>query len=627
MAKKTAPHEELFSVPQLVSRYPDSGILPKQLLPARSPETIDVRPFDGAWQQPDALLERLNALTTEQATLPWVGEAYQLVEQLGPALVSGADAAAAILGRLDELTSQAAPLAETLPERPMARKVRRAGHALKRRLDIWRHVAELGTPVSNLAEPDSVDAATLLAHLERYERTRLAGDAKQLAEDRLALAVSADEARRRLAEHLDLHYRNANLRIAVTDDLMNRLMPDRRPQDAAVSETILGAPVRGRSRTTTDLSVRLLPEAQRVRLALEVTGKVSSVTSSNRGPATFYNNSTARYIARKPLEIDVRGIHLSPTQVDVSNNTQLRDVRTNLDGIPLVGPLAKGVARRQHEQQHAAALRESRLKIADRARKQIDAEVDAQLGELSRRLHQRLFGPMETLGLEPTVISAQTTPRRAIMRLRLAGEDQLGGNTPRPMAPSDSVLSFQIHETAMNNAIEGMALGGKSLTLTELARHVAERLHRDEPWEIGPANKNVTITFAKQNAVTVRCRNGRVELTLSIARLRKRRRSWKDFQVRAVYRPEVDGRSAELVRDGIIHFTGNRMSTTSQIALRGVFAKVFSKTRPIALTPERLVTDKKLAALAVTQFAIADGWIGVAYGPRRTDRIAVLADN
>ena len=40
-------------------------------------------------------------------------------------------------------------------------------------------------------------------------------------------------------------------------------------------------------------------------------------------------------------------------------------------------------------------------------------------------------------------------------------------------------------------------------------------------------------------------------LSLSVARLGKGTRQWKDFQVRVAYRPEVNGRSAELVRDGV----------------------------------------------------------------------------
>ena len=83
------------------------------------------------------------------------------------------------------------------------------------------------------------------------------------------------------------------------------------------------------------------------------------------------------------------------------------------------------------------------------------------------------------------------------------------------------------------------------------------------------------------------------------------------------YRPQVEGRTAELVRDGGIQLSGTRLNTGAQIALRGVFAKAFPKNTPLKLTPREFAEDPQLADLAVTQFTIDDGWIGLALGPAR----------
>jgi hypothetical protein len=91
---------------------------------------------------------------------------------------------------------------------------------------------------------------------------------------------------------------------------------------------------------------------------------------------------------------------------------------------------------------------------------------------------------------------------------------------------------------------------------------------------------------------------------------------WTDFKVRALYRPEIDGQSAKLVRDGVVRLIG-RMDLRSQIGLRGLFGTFFSRDNPLDLTPERLSTDPRMADLAVRQFVISDGWIGVAVGPKR----------
>ena len=111
--------------------------------------------------------------------------------------------------------------------------------------------------------------------------------------------------------------------------------------------------------------------------------------------------------------------------------------------------------------------------------------------------------------------------------------------------------------------------------------------------------------------------DGRIEITLSIAKLAKPPRKWSNFQVRAYYRPEVHGRSVEFARDGVIQLIG-RVNVAGQIALRGVFSKTFGKKAPWSVVPEKFATDPRLADLAITQFAVDDGWVGVALGPQRT---------
>lgn len=699
------------------STYPDTRLLPLETTSPRGtgPDVFPAGEY--AWAEPEVLLERLDELAAERATGEWATEAAGLVRKLGPAVWQGSDEAISIVRRLQQLASQATPLSATVGDRPLARKLCRAGHALGRRLDVWEQIVQLGSRGAITAEvfqPDprqlslclvEIDAITgdsaqgrawreyllldalrewsarggppqdrlprrlaqrvlkrltrdpmspqqrqfvssspvaalqaelqrwagepvglaeLSEHLERYEKAGLASDARLLATDCLHLGLLSGAERRRLAERLEANYRNANLRVAVTEELLDRLMPEKEPKHALVRDTVLGKPVKGRSLTSSKVGVRLLPDPNRVRLALEITGQVASRTSSTTGPATFYNDSTSTYTALKPLEVDLEGIRSLPAEVAVRGETRLRKLRTDFDGIPLVGELVKGIARSQHAQKHAAASRELRQKVALRSRRQIDSDAEARLSQASERLRQRILDPLETMRLDPTIIDAETTDRRLTIRLRLAGEDQLGGHTPRPRAPSGSLASLQVHETAMNNALEGLALGGRTFTLPELSDHVATRLSRPPFWEIDPEHEDVRITFAKQDPVRVRLREGRVLLSLSIAKLSNSRQRWRDFTVRVFYRPRVHGRSARLARDGIVHLDGRGIGTGAQIALRGIFNKTFSKRRSWKLTPERLTTEEKLADLAVTQFVIEDGWIGVALGPQRTALRPVL---
>ena len=183
------------------------------------------------------------------------------------------------------------------------------------------------------AEP--IGAAAVLRDLERYERTGLPGDAHQLALDCQYLTMAPVEARREMAVRVDTHYRNANLRVAVTEELLNKLIPERKVEYARVDDTVLGHPVRGESVMASEVAVRMLPDPHRVRVALEVTGQITASTTADAGVARIHNDSESSYIARKPIEIDMAGISIWPAEVDVYNDTRLRGVETSLDGVPL----------------------------------------------------------------------------------------------------------------------------------------------------------------------------------------------------------------------------------------------------------------------------------------------------
>ena len=184
------------------------------------------------------------------------------------------------------------------------------------------------------AEP--VGAAALLGDIERYETTRLPSDAYRLAVDCQFLLASPVPARRDLGLQVDLIYRNANVRIAVSERLLNDLMPTRKMEYQKFEDTVLNHPVQGESVTASRAAVRMLPDPKQVRLALEISGEIAATSTSHAGPAQFYNDSQSVYVARKPIQIDMKGITLFPVEVTVNNDTQLRGVKTTLDFFPII---------------------------------------------------------------------------------------------------------------------------------------------------------------------------------------------------------------------------------------------------------------------------------------------------
>ncbi len=471
-----------------------------------------------------------------------------------------------------------------------------------------------------------LDYESFLARLERYEQTGLPSEARRLAETISAMEKDVDDPHHAFYAQMDAHYRNANLRILLDEQFLNRLMPDREPQFKPVNDRILGRPVHGRSKVNTNLGVTLIPDPNRLRLALEIQGTVFSSTSSNSGPVTFLSRSRSQYYAQKPIEITNHGIQLWPAEVHfVNNKNRLTGMETPFDRIPLLAPLVHEIAESQHQAKRPEIRREVEWKVAAEAKQQFDEEADTQLLRMNDRFQNRLLATLDRLDLKLTPVETRTTENELSMRFCLASDRQLGSHTPRPQALDDRLANIQIHQTVLNNLIEQLELDGKTFILPELAVWLSERLSRPELTEAkGLKRDDVRIRFARESAVYVKAEDGRLALTLTVAELRAGRRRWRNFQVRVFYRPEIDGLQVNWVRDGVVQLTGRRVQTSSQFALRGIFSRIFLKNKPFSMIPEQIVNNPNLQGLTMTQMEIVDGWIGLTVG-EEPGRVEVVA--
>ena len=476
-----------------------------------------------------------------------------------------------------------------------------------------RSLAELDRQLRNWVS-GPVEGEELLALMERFESSGRADDAHHLAELREQLGQSKRDADNELGRRLDIHYRNANLRVALSGDLINRLLPEQKPVESPVNDTILGTPVRGRSTTSTELNVRLLPNPRTWQIALEAAGNVASQTSSTYGPVTFLNQGAAQFCVSKRILVDIAGIHAEPATATVDSSSSVAGIRTDYDKIPVVRSMVRNYAMSQRQQKEGQANQEADEKIRQAACSKIDSQVEPRLAQVEQNFREKVLTPLEKLGLNPAIATLETTELRLTIRSRLAGDDQLAAYTPRPDAPAESVASMQLHESAANNLLDHLDLAGRTFTLPELHRHLNEKLSRTGKPLPEDLPQGVEVTFAKTEPMRIRCDTGRLELVLNIAEIRQGKHRWHDFEVRASYRPEMHGLAADFQRDGSIELGGQYKGKT-EVALRGIFSKVLSRDRKINLLPSIVTDDPRLANLQITQFVLEDGWMALAIGP------------
>lgn len=461
---------------------------------------------------------------------------------------------------------------------------------------------------------DADEAHLALARqVERFEGTLAPSEAQLLAAQWRRLASADDATDRELATLLNQRFRNANVRLEFTADLISRLLPESEPREQEVAETILGVANRGHSRTTTRLFFRTGEDRRRLHLELLADGDIDSWTTASSGPARFQNEGRANFSARRRLRLDRRGLHAEAAQIEVASDTQLLSLRTDYDDLPLVGRLVRRIARDQYHEKRGAAEREAERRIEEKVRTELMGETDRALAAANIRWRNGVMTPLDRLGVSPQVIEAGSNPRSATLRVRLAADSQLGAHTPRPRLPQDALLSMQIHQSAMNNMLEGLDLNGRSFNLVELGAWISQKLNRDDLLPRNSLRDDVWVHFADKDAISTRLVNDQIELNITFAELITTHRSWHNFAVRVRYRPRADDLQADLMREGPVELVGDSVRGVEMV-LRGIVSRMFPDDAPWELIPQRLAQNPRLQGLQVTHFVIDDGWLSVAVG-------------
>ncbi len=467
-----------------------------------------------------------------------------------------------------------------------------------------------------------VDVETLAALIEHYEANPDLRYAAALAQLQQRLQWSPVLEYQQLAQHLDEHYRGANMRVALTGDLMNRMMPKPTTTLSPVQEKIAGTKVRGRSRTTTQVQVRLLPNDQAWQFSLEATGAVYSRTRTETWPARVQNAAKMYYQTRKTVLIDQQGLRIVPARAEAWGRNELVGIDTNFDPVPVVSTLLRDAARRKHQETRPLALAQVKSKVARQARVRMDREANPKIEKLEERFETNILAAIEDLALVAEPLEMYTTEDRAVMELRLANASQLAANTLRPLAPSDSLASMQVHESVLNNAAAGLGLDGRRMTLLELFAFLSERFGNPDATPPEDLPVRAVIEFASHDAIHVRCSEDRLEVVLNIREVAHGRDKIQNFEVHVYFRPEIDGLDVRLVRDGTLQFDGRNLRTGPRVVLHSVFGKLLVKDQQMRLLKRELGDDPRLEGLMVTQLVIDEGWIGLSVGPEFEGRIA-----
>ncbi len=468
-----------------------------------------------------------------------------------------------------------------------------------------------------------VDYAELLSRIERQESDSTENAASEIAEMMRALRFASNPSAVDVADSIDTHYRNANLRVAISQSMLQRLVPDLPSQSVPVSMEMMGSRIRGSSNIDSDLQISLVPSPDRWSLQLHSEGSIETRAIGNRGPVSVRTQGRSAYTTITPIELTPYQIEIGKSVVSVRGRTRLRGIQTDYDGWPLVGSLIRGAAESRFKSLSSKSSELSNRKIAAEIESRIDNQLSQRVGKATERLGQTVLGPLNQMQLDPTTTDMQTTDGRLVARYRLAGHSQLAAYTPRPRALHESLLSVQVHQSAINNALEQLAPTEQPISIRDAISNAINNFGQNQLAIPDDIPDDVTVQFARTRPITAEFDNDTVWITLRVVRLQRGDRlNLTKFIVRAAYRPQVDGIQAQLVREGHLRISGPGMSMRERLPIRAIFNKVLSPNRALPLTIAALTDQQAMDGLAVSQLEIRDGWIAVSIGEAQPDRVA-----
>ncbi len=469
----------------------------------------------------------------------------------------------------------------------------------------------------------AVDYASLLNQIEHQESNEIDTVSLEIAEAVQTLRHADNPVAVEVASAIDTYYRNANVRMAISQPMLQRMLPTIAPQTIPVRTEMLGSRVRGTSHVQSKLNIELLPSPNHWQIDLQTTGNVQTRSVGFSGPVALRTHGDADFQATTPIEITPDGVQLGDSWVDVRGENRLQGIESDYDNWPLIGALVRTIAESRYESLEPISNRLSQEKVRDQVGGEIDQRVDKQTNDSARNLSKMVLGPLGALRLDPQVADMQTTTDRLLARYRLAGDWQLGAHTPRPRALRDSLMSVQVHQSAMNNTLEQLVPRDRPRLISEMI-HEGMLLFGKETQTI-PEDipDDVMIQFAKTRPITVEIEDGKLWLTLRIVRLtRGETFDLRRFVVRAAYVPKVDGLHATLVRDGHLSISGPSLSMRERLPIRAIFNKVLSPNHGFPLTTEALAQHSAVDGLQISQLELREGWIAMSISEADAARIA-----
>ena len=470
---------------------------------------------------------------------------------------------------------------------------------------------------------NSVDVESLLKQIEHYESRSASVSGFYLNDSYQDLIWSSDPAQNEIAQQLQTHYRNANVRFSVSGRLLNRMIPQLPATAEPISETIQGAQISGNSQIYNNLRIALDPSPNQLSLRLESTGSVQADTVARTNTFRVSNKGNVDFQVFQNVRIGPEGINALEAPYSVSSGNQnVVGLQSKLDNFPLVGWMARKLAANKLRDESPKTTHLFKEKVRVSAESRMQQEVQKGVEKLRHYTYTNLFEPLVNMELEPQAVQMSTSSDQLMMRYRIAGPDQMAANSARPRDSGQSLISFQLHQTAVNNAIARVGLKGNTFTMDELSKHLSDviGLPLGGIGDSKNSDQYAEIGFAPLAPIEIEFIEDRFRITLNLKTLKvgENGKQWKNLSLVAAYKPVAAGTHFVLEQDDQeTRIKGKkRIKFRDKAAISTVMKVMFKKQYVVNALPQKVLSQLGGNNLAISQLVISDGWISLSLDDR-----------
>jgi len=436
-------------------------------------------------------------------------------------------------------------------------------------------------------------------------------------------AVSLDGGARMQAT-LNGLYTGDNLRMSISEGLLNRFISDSRQDSSWINECILEAHVTGYQCTNSNIWVDIQPNNYNASFLLCVDGNVNANTNGAVSVANVHSVGYHTFNVSKKVNFDGHNFSFEPTRVGANANTQIVSAVTKFSRIPILGRIADNIAYEKALEKRGQANAAARQKIMSQASSQLDSQVSEKFSKATYELEANRYGPLRENGLFPQQLSLSSTSSEINVRSRLMEPGEVGGRTPiRGTAMPTAGMMFQFHESLLTNGSERLDLAGKEMTKEELTTYLEGRFQKilnkpdfkipepeATPTEDGEDAQTEASTdklvFADEDALRFSIADGEIML---IMRAGLKREGKEDIPTVSVFVPLIPA----LENDKLLLEIGRVRARSG----RGAQNAIMGRQIQDALSDAELETsmtfdvDGRSVKLTMTDLIVGEGWVSV----------------